>query len=132
MGSLAVCTLMLVSCLGEAAVRYEGSVTLGQTAGHSFDTTLNPGNLPAVGGAKINVRVVEDAAECGVGSSIEATTDSTGQYSIDATFAGTGGMHVTLCVSKSGYATYRYVGDFPAGNDPAQGELYLNVVLVRE
>jgi hypothetical protein len=123
---------MSTACLGEGGVVYKGSVTSGATAGHSFDSTLNPGKLPTVAGAKINIRVVDDVSECGVGSSIEGTTDSTGTYNVEATFAGAGEMRVTLCFTKTGYAPYRYVGEFPGGEDPTQGQLYLNVVLAPE
>ena len=113
---------------------YKGAVTTGVTAGHRFDSTVNPDRRPLLAGTKVNIRVVEDESECGVGSWGETTTDSSGEFYIEDTYAGIGSvsLRVTICFSQAGFATYKYVGEIPSNGDPTQGQSYLNVVLAPE
>ena len=106
---LAVAALS-AGCVGEASVRYHGSVAASPSPGYSWDATPNPGALPPIAGADVTLCICTQPCLC-TKSARSVKTDATGLYTLPAMmFPGFIGVehHIVVAAEAEGYEPVSY------------------------
>ena len=106
---LAIATLT-AGCVGEASVRYHGSVAASPSPGYSWDATPNPGALPPIAGADVTLCICTQPCVCSK-SARSVKTDANGLYTLPAMmFPGFIGVehHIVVAAEAEGYAPVSY------------------------
>lgn len=133
--AIALSTLFLAGCVGEASVRYHGSVASAPQPGWSFDAQPNPSNAPPIAGAEVRMCICHEPCACSGPSGRVVSTDADGRYEVPETiFPGMIGIenHIVVRASAAGHepATYSFNYDKQSAesrkNEPAHGQKALN------
>lgn len=98
---------LVVGCVGEASVRYLGTVSIAPSAsGYSFDVSPNPEGLKPIPSASVALCVCTQPCECDQNPRVVATTDERGRFRTEEVvfpgFIGTK-TYIALRVTAPGY-----------------------------
>jgi hypothetical protein len=101
---------LTAGCVGEASVRYHGSVAVSPSPGYSWDATPNPGALPPIAGADVTLCICTQPCAC-TKSARSVKTDANGLYTLPAMmFPGFIGVehHIVVAAEAEGYEPVSY------------------------
>jgi hypothetical protein len=93
-------------CVGQAAVRFHGSVAASPSPGYSWDATPAPGALPPIAGADVTLCICAQPCVCSK-SARSVKTDANGLYTLPSMmFPGFIGVehHIVVAAEAEGYA----------------------------
>lgn len=123
-------------CVGEAGVRYRGSVAAAPTPGYSFDAAANPGGLSPIAGAEVRMCVCAPPCPCEKGKTRNVVkTDASGVYALpDFMFPGMIGVEheIVIVAEAEGHEPFRYSCNYEKRSsadrerEPSQGQKQLN------
>ena len=101
---------LTAGCVGEASVRFHGSVAASPSPGYSWDAAPNPGALPPIAGADVTLCICTQPCACSK-SARSVKTDANGLYTLpDMMFPGFIGVehHIVVAAEAEGYEPVSY------------------------
>jgi hypothetical protein len=128
-------------CIGEASVKFKGTVTQAKDAAHSFHERANPAANAPVANAQVNLYVnfddiTCDRAEPSMLAGDETRTRADGGFETrEATFGSSmlgKNTRILICVRASDFDVYEYRTLLEQTTDPMHAEKFLNITLRRE
>jgi hypothetical protein len=133
--AILVSSLFLAGCVGEAAVRYHGSVVSSPQPGWSFDAQPNPSSAPPIPGAEVRMCICHEPCPCAGPGGSKVSTDASGRYEVpEMMFPGMIGVetHIVVRAAAPGFEPSTYSLNFDKQtsesrkNEPTFGQKALN------